>query len=88
MREKKRRALQHVVAYVAYVVYVGHPHVELQLRVREGTLPIEMAVETAAIVRKNLKTGPNADSIVKIGTCINHRLRLSVARLCLVERPD
>ena len=31
MREKKRQALQHVVAYVAYVVYVGHPHVELQL---------------------------------------------------------
>ena len=31
MREKKRRALQHVVAYVEYVVYVGHPYVELQL---------------------------------------------------------
>ena len=32
MREKKHQILQHVVVYVEYVVYVGHPHVELQLR--------------------------------------------------------
>ena len=31
MREKKHQALQHVVVYVEYVVYLGHPHVELQL---------------------------------------------------------
>jgi hypothetical protein len=32
MREKERYALPHVVVYVEYVVYVGHPYVELQLR--------------------------------------------------------
>jgi len=31
MREKKHPALQHVVAYGEYVVYAGHPYVELQL---------------------------------------------------------
>ncbi len=31
MREKERYALPHVVVYVEYVVYVGHPYVELQL---------------------------------------------------------
>jgi len=31
MREKKHQVLQHVVVYVEYVVYLGHPHVELQL---------------------------------------------------------
>ena len=31
MREKEHQALQYVVVYVEYVVYVGHPHIELQL---------------------------------------------------------
>jgi hypothetical protein len=31
MRGKERDALPHVVVYVEYVVYVGHPYVELQL---------------------------------------------------------
>ncbi len=37
MREKERYALPHVVVYVDYVVYVGHPYVELQLMSKAGT---------------------------------------------------
>ncbi len=79
MRGKERDALPHVVVYVEYVVYVGHPYVELQLRAREGTLPVHIAVETATMARRHTKTGPNTESTVKIGTRTSHRLRLVTA---------
>ena len=37
MRGKERDALPHVVVYVEYVVYVGHPYVELQLTALLGS---------------------------------------------------
>jgi len=47
MREKERQMPQHVVAYVAYVVYVGYPHVELQLRALPGSkLPLQAGNRT------------------------------------------
>ncbi len=49
MREKKRRALQHVVAYVEYVVYVGHPHVELQLNTGGSTSTVVARVAYAGV---------------------------------------
>ncbi len=42
-----------------------------------------MAVETAAMVWKDTKAGPNADSGVEIGICINHSLRLVTATVTL-----
>ncbi len=42
-----------------------------------------MAVETAAMVRKDPKTGRTADSKVKIGTCTGHKLRLMTATVIL-----
>ncbi len=47
MREKERYALPHVVVYVEYVVYVGHPYVELQLNTGEDTPPVAGSVRHA-----------------------------------------
>jgi len=44
MRGKERDALPHVVVYVEYVVYVGHPYVELQLIVLLGTFPATLSL--------------------------------------------
>jgi len=47
MREKERYALPHVVVYVEYVVYVGHPYVELQLSAGGGTPGVGASIRQA-----------------------------------------
>jgi len=73
MRGKERDALPHVVVYVEYVVYVGHPYVELQL--------IMQLVEKPLPVRRQHLGSPVSYAISDVDKIENRPLAYLITKL-------